>query len=188
MDTRSKDPIRRVREERAFEDKLGTLFNDVVEGADGKNERLLRWRWDLPGVVIVPIHEQHGERCIGFCRVYRYAVDGMGLELPRGSMEKGESVEAAAKRELEEETGCCAERVRIIGELHPDSGILELPVKVAVAKIERIVSETEHQGSHEGIFEICWVAERDLREKIRSGELKCGISLAALQVLQAAGV
>lgn len=50
-------------------------------------------------------------------RQYRYAADAVCTELPGGVVEAGESHEAAAKRELLEETGHTAERWSYVGKL-----------------------------------------------------------------------
>lgn len=55
-------------------------------------------------------------------RQYRPAVGRETLELPGGHIENGESPEAAARRELAEETGYEAERFELLGKLAPDPG------------------------------------------------------------------
>ena len=57
-------------------------------------------------------------------RQYRPAVAEKTLELPSGHVEKGETPEAAARRELAEETGYEAEHFELLGSLAPDTGRL----------------------------------------------------------------
>jgi ADP-ribose pyrophosphatase len=54
---------------------------------------------------------------------YRHAIQGWELELPAGHIENGESAEACARRELEEETGYSAGSWRRLGWFHPSPGI-----------------------------------------------------------------
>jgi len=55
-------------------------------------------------------------------RQYRPAVGAETLELPSGHVENGESPEAAARRELAEETGYESGRFELLGTLVPDTG------------------------------------------------------------------
>jgi ADP-ribose pyrophosphatase len=57
-------------------------------------------------------------------RQYRPAVNQKTLELPSGHVEDGETPEAAARRELTEETGYEAECFELLGSLAPDTGRL----------------------------------------------------------------
>ena len=58
-------------------------------------------------------------------RQYRPVLDRYSLELPSGHTDDGdESPEAAARRELLEETGYRAERLELLGVLDPDVGRL----------------------------------------------------------------
>jgi ADP-ribose pyrophosphatase len=57
-------------------------------------------------------------------RQYRPAVEQTTLELPGGHVEQGETPEAAARKELREETGYVAEELHLAGSLSPDTGRL----------------------------------------------------------------
>ncbi len=53
----------------------------------------------------------------------RLAIGGRQIELPAGLVDEGEDFEAAARRELMEETGFSAERFEPLGEAPPSSGL-----------------------------------------------------------------
>jgi ADP-ribose pyrophosphatase len=54
-------------------------------------------------------------------RQFRHAVGGMTLELPAGHVEKGETPEQAARKELLEETGYAAKNLTLVAKLSPST-------------------------------------------------------------------
>jgi ADP-ribose pyrophosphatase len=70
--------------------------------------------WESPTIAtIVPITED-GKFVL--CEQYRYAVDKIMYQFPAGGVEKNESVEDGARRELEEETGYVADTLEFLGD------------------------------------------------------------------------
>ncbi|PYU27464.1 MAG: hypothetical protein DMG32_06825 [Acidobacteria bacterium] len=72
-------------------------------------------------VVVLPVFPDGG---ILLVRQYRHAIGASLWELVAGRLEAGESRPAAARRELIEETGYTARRVRQILELFPSPGFV----------------------------------------------------------------
>jgi len=73
-----------------------------------------------PGaVVLVPVD---AEGYVWFVRQYRHAVRKELLELPAGTLEAGEDIEACARREIREEIGMSAGKLQKIGEFYPAPG------------------------------------------------------------------
>jgi 8-oxo-dGTP pyrophosphatase MutT (NUDIX family) len=70
---------------------------------------------------VVAITEEHRVLIV---RQYRPAVERDTLELPSGIVDPGETPEAAARRELLEETGYQGGEWQVLGAMEPDSGRL----------------------------------------------------------------
>jgi ADP-ribose pyrophosphatase len=71
--------------------------------------------------VIVPLFD---DGTIAFVRQYRYAAEKFLLEIPAGTLKKGEDPQTGAIRELEEEIGVRAGRVEKLAEFYVSPGFL----------------------------------------------------------------
>ena len=88
---------------------------------EGKWEYVGR-RGDVHAAVILAIDEGH----VLLVEQYRVPLHQRCLELPAGLVgdeEEGEAIDAAAKRELEEETGYRAERIELLGRFASSAGM-----------------------------------------------------------------
>lgn len=84
-----------------------------------------------PGsAVIVPLFE---DRTVGLVRQYRHAAGEDLLELPAGSLEQGETAEECAAREVREEIGFAAGRLRKLTEFYVSPGFLSEKMTVFIA-------------------------------------------------------
>ena len=117
MDTAEGGAESRVSREIAFEGPVFDVFSDTVRLPGGNTAR--RDVVHHPGsVVIVPVVSDD----IVLVSQYRYAIGAQVLELPAGTLDPGESPDAAASRELQEETGFTAGRLIEIGRWCPTPG------------------------------------------------------------------
>ncbi len=71
-------------------------------------------------VNVIPLTD---EGQVVLIRQYRHGVQGNSLEIPGGMVDPGESPEAAALRELEEETGYVARNARLLGRMTANPAI-----------------------------------------------------------------
>ena len=92
-----------------------TPWFQILESASGKKFSNYAIQ-SLDFVVVIAITDQNE---ILLVRQYRHAVDTTTLELPAGHVEKDETPEQAARKELREETGHDAAHFELIASLSP---------------------------------------------------------------------
>lgn len=106
------------------------VYVDTVPTADGGT--IDRDLIQHPGaVVILPVIDRDH---VCLLRNHRWAVGETLWELPAGTLEPGEELEPAARRELLEETGYTAEHCRSLGFLYASPGVLDEKLHLFVAE------------------------------------------------------
>ena len=111
------NPWIRVREDRIEWDAGASALFGVVEVK--------------PGVCVLPIH---ADGRVVLVREFKYAIQREALEAISGGRDEGEAPEAAAIREVAEETGYRAGRVVSMGELDPLSSVVRAPASLFLAE------------------------------------------------------
>lgn len=125
-------------------------------------------------VAALPVHD---DGRVVLVRQYRYAVDASVWELPAGRRDPGETAEAGARRELEEEVGLRPERLEPLAEFWTTPGFCD-----EVMHLFRATGLETVPPRPEADERIEW-AEFTLdqaREMIRRGEIREGKTLVAL--------
>ncbi len=79
---------------------------------------------------IVPVF---ADDTVALVRQYRHAAGKYLLEIPAGSLEKGENPETGARRELEEEIGVSAAKIEKLSEFYVSPGFLTEKMHVFLA-------------------------------------------------------
>ncbi len=117
----AKLPYRIVESRELYRGHHITLFKDRFVLDAVKNKIVTRELIAHPGAVaIVPFASKNE---ILLLRQFRYSAQGDMLEIPAGTLEKGEKPLTCAKRELEEETGFRAKRWKFLAKFYSAPGI-----------------------------------------------------------------
>ena len=155
--------IRRIYEGRIFTVQVETLT--LPNGRDF-NAEIIRH----PGsVVIIPVTDS-GE--IILVRQYRHAIGRLAWELPAGSLKPSEDVQAAARRECQEEVGLVPATLAPLGSLFPTPGYCDEEMHFYRADGLRAptADETATPDEDEDI-ETRAFAATDIRQMIATGEI-----------------
>ena len=117
--------------------------------------------------VIVPVFE---DKTIGMVRQYRHAAGEYLLEIPAGSLDKGESSpETCAHRELEEEIGVVADSLEQIASFYVSPGFLTEEMFLYLATG---LNATEQNLEIDEILEVERHSFPEAFELIRSGGIR----------------
>ncbi|GIU81179.1 MAG: NUDIX hydrolase [Acidobacteria bacterium] len=131
--------------------------------------------------VIVPVFE---DMTVTLVRQYRHAAGKYLLEIPAGSIEKGESVEECARRELLEEVGLMANKLEKIAEFFVSPGFLSEKMFVFLATELR---QTKQKPEFDEILEVERYDFPTVFEMIKSGKFEdaktiIGLTLAGIKL------
>jgi 8-oxo-dGDP phosphatase len=133
-------------------------------------------------VAVVPIGDDGRVLVIDH---YRFITGTRGWEVPAGVIEPGESVTAAAARELLEETGHHAGAYEVLGRFHPSNGSSNQVFHVTVAR--HLSRQSEPLDTNETLG-LGWLTPAEARALIRANAIRDGLSLAALSWALVVGV
>lgn len=168
--------VRCVKRSTIYQGRVIRLVREVLEIG---GRRFARETIRHPGaVVIVPAL---GRSRIVFVRQYRRAVGRILLELPAGTLELGERRDACARRELLEETGWRAGRLRRLGRFYAAPGFLSEEMTVFLATGLR--PGTAHPEPDELVTPVILTLQEALA-KIRSGAIRDAKTIIGLLFAQ----
>ncbi len=158
----------------AYEGRMLHVYSDRVEigGRETTREVVLH-----PGAcAILPVTEK---KEILFVRQYRYAAEETLLEIPAGKIDPGEAPDVCAARELTEETGFRAERLRKLGAVFTTPGFCNEKIHLYLA--DRLVPAHQHLDTDE-FLDVVKIPLDEALEMIRNGEISDAKMLAAFAI------
>jgi len=156
-----------------FKGRIINLRVDTVLLPNGKNAQ--REIVEHPGaVVIIPVLS---DRNIVLVKQYRAAVGKVLLELPAGTLEKGENPYECALRELEEETGLSAGKMKPLITFYPSPGICSEIMHVFVASE---LKKTQSSPDPDEFLKVVKLEISKILDMINSGEIEDGKTLVGI--------
>lgn len=162
-----------------YDGRIVKVYKDDVELADGHKSfrEVVR---HSGGVVIIAFKDKN---TILLVKQYRYPIAKTVLELPAGKLEKGEDPFEAAKRELEEETGYCANKWTDLGYINTSPGFSDEKLYLYLAQDLEFTQCHPDEGEIIQAFEYKY---EDVLEMIENGEINdaktiCGIMRADMK-------
>jgi 8-oxo-dGTP pyrophosphatase MutT (NUDIX family) len=168
-------PWKSVRSRRPADYTILNIREDIVldprDGAEHPRVVIDCPEW----VQIIPLTK---EGLVVMVRQYRVAVGTNTLEMPGGIAGLGEAPEAAAVRELEEETGYRPARVVSLGSVHPNPALQTNRSHVFLG----LDCEPLHEGRPDAgeDLEVELVAPSQLSDRVCGGEVSHALTVAAL--------
>lgn len=164
---------------KAYQCNVFSVFERESQGPDGRvgHFSVLEAKdW----AVVVPYVKTEGNLSFLMVRQYRHGADAVSLEFPGGVIEPGEAPEAAAARELAEETGWVSDRILDAGTVFPNPAIQDNHFHIFVAldpkpAVDRHLDENEIIDAH-------LVPADDIRRRMGEGELQHALMVTALHL------
>ena len=126
--------------------------------------------FDCPdAVVIVPLHIDSNKVVI--TREYRVPLAGYEYGFPAGLIDEGETVEAAVRRELREETGLSVTRFLNIGPpIYSSAGMTDESVAMVYVECEGVPSTAGNEGTEQ--IEVLLMSREEVSRLCKDSRLK----------------
>ena len=168
---------RTVSVEKIYEGKVLKLNIETVELPDGNysKKEILKH----PGGVAILAYTS--EDTILLVEQFRKPIERVLFEIPAGKIEANEALEVCAMRELEEETGFKAKKMKYLGKIVTAPGYCD--EYIHFYKAEELYKGTIG-GDEDEFIQVHQLKIDRIKELIKSGEIIDGKTIAALMLLE----
>ena len=167
--------FRRVSSERVYAGRLLKIDRDRVELPNGRTTDLEMVRHPGAAAVVPFVSDDD----ILMVRQFRYATSGFILEVPAGTLNKGETPDACAHREVEEEAGHRAGRLVKLGAIYTTPGFTDEVIHLYAA---RDLTPTGQHLDHDEVLTVERLPLARAIEMIRDGGIVDAKSICALML------
>ncbi len=127
------------------------------------------------GVAVAIIAQLPDDRFV-FIRQFRKPMERICFEVVAGNCDPDEDEAVSAKRELQEETGCIAETLELLGPIYPSVGYCTERIDVFFANVGERGSTSFDDDER---IETVMLTETEMDAKIRANEIQDAKTLAA---------
>lgn len=169
---------RTISKKTVFEGRILSLDVLDVELADGRTgtREIIRH-----GAAVAVIARRRDGRFV-FIRQFRKAMERVCFEVMAGNVDPGEAAEAAAIRELKEETGYTPDLIRFLAPIYPSVGYCTERIDIFYADVHE-PGETDFDQDEN--IETVLVTEKEMDALIRAGKVDDAKTLAAWALYKA---
>jgi ADP-ribose pyrophosphatase len=168
--------------ERLYHGRIVSLDRDTVRFPDGSTGQLEMLRH--PGAsAVVPFLDDPGDTDprVLLIRQFRHAAEDFIWEVPAGRLDPGETPEACARRELEEETGMRARMLERLTMIYTTPGFTDERIHLFLA--HGLEAGTQRREADE-FLELHPLRWSEVMALVRSGEIQDGKTLTSLLFVQ----
>jgi ADP-ribose pyrophosphatase len=148
---------------------LDVLDVELAAGRTGTREIIRH------GAAVAVIARRRDGRFV-FIRQFRKAMERVCFEVMAGNVDSGEEMEAAAIRELKEETGYVPDSIRFLASIYPSVGYCTERIDIFYAEVHE-PGETDFDPDEN--IETVLVTEQKMDAMIRAGKVDDAKTLAA---------
>lgn len=183
------DPLKMAEIEKKSQRDVGILksdsywiwINDACKFPDGSfgviGRILAKNLQRSPGAAVLPLLP-NGKVVLNV--EFRHSTRQWELELPRGGVKQGETLEAAARREVLEETGMVVDQLIRLGEMTGDSGVTGMIIPIFMGKITS--SQKPDRESSEAIHQTLQLTLSEIEKAYVRGYIDCDIHGETIKV------
>lgn len=171
-----------ISSQRQYHGRIVNLDLDTVRFPDGSTGQLEMLRH--PGAsAVVPFLDDPAtpDPRVLLIRQFRHAAEGFIWEIPAGRLDPGESPEACARRELEEETGMRAAAVERLTTIYTTPGFTDERIHLFLARDLAPGEARREVDEFVELHPLAWSAVMDLA---RSGQIQDAKTLVSLLFVQ----
>jgi len=168
-----------LKKRRIYKGRIVSLREDTVKLSTGRvaKREIVEHKGAVAIIAIC------GKDKIVLVKQFRKPADRVLYEIPAGLANKGESDPAAAKRELEEETGFLAGRVKKVFEGYSSPGYSTEVIKFFVATN---LKKTKQRSDDDELIDVMVIPIRSCSSLIKKGMIKDNKTLIGIMLAQKA--